>query len=161
MNFAISNHVSEHGASHSCLEGLRYLGHFDMEKQQWFSANFRVSDRKLLDAKFYTFLTYSFQVNGTLSLVSQPKSKPLHTRAALICSKQSTALFKLYLNSPLLKTLPYLYVLVLFGRVLYGFFVGILPFCSKLITLTFWDSRLVLVGLWLMGFINSLGHAGK
>lgn len=40
---------------------------------------------------------------------------------------------------------------------LYCFFGGILPYCSKLVILTFLDSGLVLVGVWLLGFVSSLG----
>lgn len=34
------------------------------------------------------------------------------------------------------------------------------PFLQQ-VNNNFFDSQLVLVGLWLLGFISSLGHAGK
>lgn len=48
-----------------------------------------------------------------------------------------------------------------FGETHYGFFVVIPSCCSKLKIIIFLDSMLVMVALWLLGFINSLGNAGK
>ena len=49
-----------------------------------------------------------------------------------------------------------------FGETHYGFSGVTPPYCSRLIIVNFWESTLVVVGLWLLGFINSfLGNSGK